>query len=136
MSCIWKLVCFAKFPLFFCSNNFIYFILLATLLSVQDLDSLTRVQSRAPAVEVQSLNHWTTREALQSFLIHLLILVVCFGKKILRNLQSSINRPLPLPFIISALSLFSLLWTGANILLCSESWGENVQLSTVKYEAS
>ena len=76
---------------------------------MQDLDSLTRVQSCAPAVEVQSLNHWTTREALQSFLIHLLILVVCFGKKILRNLQSSNNRSLPLPFIISALSLFSLL---------------------------
>ena len=68
---------------FFCSNNFIYllFYFLATLLSMQDLDSLTRVQSRAPAVEVQSLNRWTTREALQSFLIHLLILVVCFGKK-------------------------------------------------------
>ena len=27
-----------------------------------DLSSLTRNQTYAPAVEVQSLNHWTTRE--------------------------------------------------------------------------
>ena len=35
---------------------------LAALRGMQDLSSLTRDRTCAPAVEVQSLNHWTTRE--------------------------------------------------------------------------
>ena len=41
---------------------FFFFFFLATLHSMWDLSSPTRYQTWAPALEVWSLNHWTTRE--------------------------------------------------------------------------
>ena len=42
--------------------HFFFFFFLATLHSMWDLSSPTRYQTWAPALEVWSLNHWTTRE--------------------------------------------------------------------------
>ena len=38
------------------------FYILVTLCGLQDLSSLTRDQTQAPAVKAPSPNHWTTRE--------------------------------------------------------------------------
>ena len=49
-------------PLTFQLIEPINFFFLAILCCQQDLSSLTREQTRAPAVEAGHLNHWTTRE--------------------------------------------------------------------------
>ena len=47
-------------------NSYYYF---AALLGMQDLGAWTRDGTLAPAMEVRSLNHWTTGEVLVSFLL-------------------------------------------------------------------
>ena len=44
------------------NKDFQYVLFIAVLHSLQDLNSLTREGTHSPAVKVQSLNYWTTRE--------------------------------------------------------------------------
>ena len=53
--CVYLLRSLFVFCLFF-------FLFLASLHGIQDLSSLTRDRTHAPAVEAQSVNHWTARE--------------------------------------------------------------------------